>query len=67
MSSSIDHSRWLTPAAIAGVTRTGQLAYTWTASNEGSPKRRFYRVLGNPPITSGADAVRAAIVAESKR
>ena len=41
-------------------------AYAWTSAIEGSTKRRFYTVLGKPPINSAADAVRAAIVAEHK-
>jgi hypothetical protein len=41
-------------------------AYAWTSPIEGSTKRRFYTVLGKPPINSAADAVRAAIVAEHR-
>lgn len=40
--------------------------YAWTSPVEGSAKRRFYTVLGKPPINSAADAVRAAIIAEHK-
>lgn len=43
-----------------------KVAYAWTAPIEGSTKRRFYTVLGKPPINSAADAVRAAIVAEHR-
>lgn len=41
-------------------------AYAWSHAIEGSAKRRFYAVLGVPPINSAVDAVRAAIVAEAK-
>jgi hypothetical protein len=43
-----------------------QVAYAWTARIESSTKRRFYTVLGKPPINSAADAVRAAIVQEHR-
>ena len=46
--------------------RKAQLAYAWTSSIEGSPKRRFYTALGKPPINTAADAARAAIVAEHR-
>jgi hypothetical protein len=41
-------------------------AYAWSSPIEGSDKRRFFAVLHVPPITSPVEAVRAAIVAESK-
>src|SRR5262249_14674817 len=41
-------------------------AYAWSSPIEGSDKRRFFAVLGIPPIISPVDAVRAAIIAESK-
>jgi hypothetical protein len=41
-------------------------AYAWSSPVEGSDRRRFYAVLGVPPINSAADAVRAAIVADRK-
>ena len=41
-------------------------AYAWSSPIEGSDKRRFFAVLHVPPVTSPADAVRAAIVAESR-
>lgn len=41
-------------------------AYAWSSPIEGSDKRRFFAVLHMPPVTSPAEAVRAAIVAESK-
>ena len=41
-------------------------AYAWSSPIEGSDKRRFFAVLHVPPITSPADAVRAAIVAEHR-
>lgn len=47
--------------------RETQIAYAWTAPMEGTTKRRFYTVLGKPPINSAADAVRAAIVAEHRQ
>lgn len=40
--------------------------YAWSSSIEGSDRRRFYAVLGKPPINSAADAVRASIVADYK-
>ena len=43
---------------------TATRAYAWSAPIEGSTKRRFYAVLHVPPVSSPADAVRAAIVAE---
>jgi hypothetical protein len=41
-------------------------AYAWSSSIEGSDKRRFFAMLHLPPVTSPVEAVRAAIVAESK-
>lgn len=41
-------------------------AYAWSSPIEGSTKRRFFAVLHVPPITSPAEAVRAAIVAEQR-
>lgn len=41
-------------------------AYAWSHAIDGSDKRRFYAVLGVPPVNSAADAVRAAIVADAK-
>lgn len=46
---------------------TATRAYAWSSPIEGSNKRRFYAVLHVPPISSPADAVRAAIVADSRR
>lgn len=43
-----------------------QQAYAWSSPIEGSDKRRFFAVLHVPPITSPVEAVRAAIVAESR-
>jgi hypothetical protein len=45
---------------------TAKEAYAWSSPIEGSNKRRFFAVLHLPPITSPVEAVRAAIVAESK-
>jgi hypothetical protein len=42
-------------------------AYAWSSPIAGSDKRRFFAVLHVPPITSPAEAVRAAIVAEHKK
>lgn len=42
-------------------------AYAWSSPIEGSDKRRFFAVLHVPPITSPAEAVRAAIVAEHRK
>jgi|SRR5665213_1595211 len=41
-------------------------AYAWSHAIDGSTKRRFFAVLGMPPITGPIEAVRAAIVAETK-
>ena len=41
-------------------------AYAWSSPIEGSDKRRFFAVLHMGAIKSPRDAVRAAIVAESK-
>jgi hypothetical protein len=41
-------------------------AYAWSSPIEGSDKRRFFAVLHLPPVTSPIEAVRAAIIAESK-
>jgi|SRR5215211_59372 len=42
------------------------MAYAWSSPIEGSEKRRFFAVLHQPPITSAAEAVRAAIVQEHR-
>lgn len=41
-------------------------AYAWSAAIDGSTQRRYYAVLGVPPVNSPAKAVRAAIIAEYK-
>jgi len=41
-------------------------AYAWSSPIEGSDKRRFFAVLHQGPVTSPIEAVRAAIVAETK-
>jgi hypothetical protein len=41
-------------------------AYARSSPIEGSEKRRFFAVLHMPPITSPAEAVRAAIVSEHR-
>ncbi len=43
---------------------TARTAYAWSAAVDGSTKRRYYAVLGIPPINSAQNAVRAAIVQE---
>lgn len=45
---------------------TANRAYAWSSPIEGSDKRRFCAVLHQGPITSPIEAVRAAIVAESR-
>ncbi|SRR5258706_263101 len=41
-------------------------AYAWSHAIDEGPKRRFFAVLGVPPITGPREAVRAAIVAEAR-
>jgi hypothetical protein len=41
-------------------------AYAWSSPIEGSDKRRIFAVLHLPPVTSPIEAVRAAIVAETR-
>jgi hypothetical protein len=45
---------------------TAARAYAWSSPIEGSDKRRFFAVLHQGPVKSPVDAVRAAIVAETK-
>ena len=45
---------------------TATRAYAWSSPIEGSTKRRFFAVLHTARINSPLEAVRAAIVAESK-
>ncbi len=42
-------------------------AYAWSSPIEGSTKRRYYAVLGVPPIDSPEKAVRASIVQDYKK
>jgi hypothetical protein len=42
------------------------VCYAWTSPVGEGDQRRFYAVLGAPPINSAADAVRASIVANQK-
>lgn len=42
------------------------VCYAWSAKVDNSDRRRFYAVLGEPPINSAADAVRASIVVDHK-
>ena len=44
---------------------TAALGYAWSSSID-SQERRFHAVLGLPPINSAEEAVRAAIISESK-
>ncbi len=41
--------------------------YAWSSPIEDSDNRKFYAALGVPPVNSAKDAVRAAIVAESRQ
>ena len=41
-------------------------AYAWPSPIAGSDKRRFFAVLHLPPVTSPAEAVRAAMVAKQR-
>ncbi len=45
---------------------TATRAYAWSSPIDGSDKRRFFAVLHQGPVTSPAEAVRAAIVAENR-
>lgn len=45
---------------------TASRAYAWYSPIEGSAKRRFFAVLHAGPVKSPLDAVRAAIVQESR-
>jgi hypothetical protein len=45
---------------------TATRAYAWSSPIEGSTKRRFFAVLHTEQINSPLEAVRAAIVAESR-
>lgn len=42
-------------------------AYAWSSPIEGSDKQRFFAVLHLPPVTSPVEAVRSAIVTETKQ
>jgi hypothetical protein len=41
-------------------------AYAWSSPIEGSDKRRFFAVLHQPPVISPVEAVRAAIIQETR-
>jgi hypothetical protein len=45
---------------------TASRAYAWSSPIEGSPKRRIFAVLHQPPVDNPQAAVRAAIVAERR-
>lgn len=52
---------------LEGSPSGAERAYAWsTLLDEATGRRRFYAVLGVPPINSPIDAVRAAIVAEHR-
>src|SRR3954468_9417634 len=42
------------------------VCYAWTSPVGEGDRRRYYAVLGLPPVKSAADAVRASIVADHK-
>jgi hypothetical protein len=42
-------------------------AYAWSSPIEGSDKRRFFAILHLGPVTGPVEAIRAAIVAETKQ
>jgi hypothetical protein len=42
------------------------VCYAWTSAVGEGDQRRFYAVLGAPPINSAAGAVRASIIADKK-
>jgi hypothetical protein len=46
---------------------TASRAYAWSSPIEGSDKRRFFAVLHQGPVKSPLDAVRAAVVAETRQ
>jgi hypothetical protein len=52
-------------SALGGHPRATR-AYAWSSPIEGSDKRRLFAVLHLPPVTSPAEAVRVAIVAEQR-
>ena len=45
---------------------TASRAYAWSSPIEGSNKRRFFAVLHQGPVKSPVDAVRVAMVAETR-
>ena len=46
---------------------TASACYAWSSPVEDSDRRQFYAVLQVPPIASAPDAVRAAIVQDSRQ
>ena len=46
--------------------REASICFAWSASIDGSDKKRYYAVLDKPPIESAADAVWASISAVHK-
>jgi len=59
---------WEGVVYIFSLTRhpTAKRAYAWSSPIEGSDQRRSFTVLHQWPVTSPAEAVRAAIVAENQ-
>jgi hypothetical protein len=43
-----------------------KVCYAWSSPIDDTDSRRFYAVLGLPPVNSARDAVKAAIVAENR-
>ncbi len=58
-------SEWIDSVGLYGNAKA-TIAYAWSSPLEGTTKRRFFTVLHQGPVKSPVDAVRAAIVAESK-
>ena len=44
---------------------TATRCYAWSSPVEGSDRRRFFAILHEPPVSSPAEAVRAAILSDS--
>ena len=52
--------------AVVWQSHAASIAYAWSAPIEGGDKRRFVAVPHQRPVKSPLEAVRAAIVAESR-
>jgi len=57
---------WEGVVHVFALTGHPRATYAWSSPIEGSDKRRFFAVLHQPPVTSPVEAVRAAIVAETR-